>query len=131
MDYKTDQLGEETPADLIDRSYATQRRVYALAALQDGAPRVEVAYALLERPAEPVLATFGPHDAPALADALLALAAGVLAERWPVAEIPHRDLCGECPGRASLCSWPERMTLRTPDEAYESAGTLAGSGGPS
>ena len=76
-------------------------------------------------------AAFAPHDAPALADALLALAEGVLAEHWPVAEIPHRDLCGECPGRASLCSWPERMTLRPPEEAYESAGTLAGSGGPS
>ena len=39
VDYKTDQLAEEEdPADLIDRAYATQRRVYALAALQDGAP---------------------------------------------------------------------------------------------
>jgi hypothetical protein len=49
-----------------------------------------------------------------------------------VAERPHRDLCGECPGRATLCSWPERTTLRSAEEAYaESAGTLAGSGGPS
>jgi ATP-dependent helicase/nuclease subunit A len=132
VDYKTDRLAEaETPAELIERSYATQRRVYALAALQDGAPRVEVAYALLERPGEPVLAAFTPADIPALADALLGLAEGVLAERWPVAVTPHRELCGECPGRASLCSWPERMTLRTPEEAYEAAGTLAGSGRPS
>jgi hypothetical protein len=79
-----------------------------------------------------VSATFTQADAPALADALLGLADGVLAERWPVAEHPHRDLCGECPGRAALCSWPERMTLRPAEEAYaESAGTLAGSGGPS
>ena len=77
-------------------------------------------------------ATFGQADAPALADALLGLADGVLAEAWPVAERPHRELCGECPGRATLCSWPEAMTLRPPEEVYaDSAGTLAGSGGPS
>ena len=105
--------------------------VYALAALDDGAERVEVAYAVLERPGEPVGATFTQADAPALAGALLDLAAGVLAERWPVAEQPHRELCGECPGRATLCSWPEEMTLRSAAEVYDgSAGTLAGSGGP-
>jgi ATP-dependent helicase/nuclease subunit A len=133
VDYKTDRLGEdEEPDQLIARAYATQRMVYALAALDDGAERVEVAYALLERPSEPVTATFTQADAPALAGALLDLAAGVLAERWPVAEQPHRELCGECPGRASLCSWPEEMTLRPAAEVYDdSAGTLAGSGGPS
>jgi hypothetical protein len=133
VDYKTDRLAEgESPAELVERAYTTQRMVYALAALQDGAPGVEVAYALLERPAEPVCATYTQADVPALADALLGLAAGVLAERWPVAERPHRELCGECPGRATLCSWPERTTLRPAADAYaESAGTLAGSGGPS
>ena len=127
VDYKTDRLGEEPPEALVERAYTTQRMVYALAALQDGAARVEVAYALLERPDVPVSATFEAGDAPALADALLSLAGGVLAEEWPVAEEPHRELCGECPGRRTLCSWPEAMTLRP----YESAGTLAGSGGPS
>jgi ATP-dependent helicase/nuclease subunit A len=134
VDYKTDRLEEdEEPEQLIARAYATQRVVYALAALQDGAERVEVAYALLERPDHPVSATFTQADAPALAGALLDLAAGVLAERWPVAEQPHRELCGECPGRATLCSWPEELTLRPATEVYddESAGTLAGSGGPS
>ena len=106
--------------------------VYALAALRGGAPRVEVAYCLLERPAEPVAASFAAADAAALEDALLALAAGVLDERWPVAERPHRELCGDCPGRPALCSWPEAMTLRPAAGAYEdSAGSLAGSGGPS
>ena len=133
VDYKTDRLDEDdTPDALIERAYTIQRKVYALAALQEGAERVEVAYALTERPDEPVSATFSRADAPALADALHDLAAGVLAEAWPVAERPHRELCGECPGRATLCSWPETMTLRPPEEAYaESAGTLAGSGGPS
>jgi ATP-dependent helicase/nuclease subunit A len=133
VDYKTDRLDDEEPEALIERAYHTQRMVYALAALNDGAERVEVAYALLERPGDPVSATFTRADAPALAGALLDLASGVLAERWPVAEQPHRELCGECPGRATLCSWPEAMTLRPAAEVYEedSAGTLAGSGGPS
>jgi ATP-dependent exoDNAse (exonuclease V) beta subunit len=130
VDYKTDRLGEEEPVALVERDYATQRMVYALAALHAGAPRVEVAYCLLERPGEPVAATFERDDAPALADALLRLASGVLAERWSVAERPHRELCGDCPGRQALCSWPEAMTLRPVADAYE-AGSLAGSGGPS
>ncbi len=131
VDYKTDRLGEETPAALVERAYTTQRMVYALAALHAGAPRVEVAYCLLERPAEPVAATFDQADAAALADALLGLAAGVLRAQWPVAERPHRELCGECPGRHALCSWPETITLRPAAEAYDtSAGSLAGSGGP-
>jgi hypothetical protein len=28
--------------------------------------------------------------------------------------VPHRDLCGDCPGRAAMCSWGEEMTLREP-----------------
>ena len=82
--------------------------VYALAALRDGAPRVEVAYALLERPAEPVTAAFTAADVPALADALADLADGILAERWPVAARPHRDLCGECAGRARCAAGRRR-----------------------
>ena len=126
VDYKTDRLAEdEAPAQLIDREYATQRMVYALAALRADAHAVEVAYSLLERPDEPVSRTYTRDDAPALADALLQLAAGVLEERWPVTPHPHRDLCGDCPGRPALCSWPEEATLRPYD-----AGSLAGNGGP-
>ena len=112
VDYKTDRLGEEPPPALIERAYATQRMVYALAGLHDGAGRVEVAYCLLERPAEPVTASFGADDTPELGEALLELAAGVLDERWPVTARPHRELCGDCPGRDALCSWPETLTLR-------------------
>jgi hypothetical protein len=131
VDYKTDRLEGEPPEALIERAYATQRTVYALAALQNAdVPRVEIAYCLLERPAEPVAAVFEQADAAALADRLLRLADGLLAERWPVAEQPHRELCGECPGRAALCSWPEAMTLRPAADVY-AAGSLAGSGGPS
>jgi ATP-dependent helicase/nuclease subunit A len=128
VDYKTDRLDDEEPAVLVERDYATQRTVYALAALRDGAPRVEVAHLFLERPAEPAVAVFTADDAPSLAARLADLAAGVPAEEWPVTSRPHRELCGDCPGRRSLCSWPEAVTLRPYED---SAGSLAGSGGPS
>ena len=111
-DYKSDRLEGAEPAEIVERDYATQRVVYALAALRDGAPRVEVAYCFLERPAEPVTRTFTAADEPALSERLAGLARGVLDGRYEVTEAPHRDLCADCPGRAALCSWPEEMTLR-------------------
>jgi ATP-dependent helicase/nuclease subunit A len=123
VDYKSDRLEGAAPADVVERDYATQRTVYALAALRDGAPTVEVAYCFLERPAEPVVATFA--DAPALAEHLAGLAAGLLDGRYPVTAMPHRDLCGDCPGRAAMCSWPESATLQPPPSS------LGGSTGPS
>ena len=128
----TGSTSEDTPAALIERAYAIQRKVYALAALQEGAERVEVAYALTERPGEPVSATFTRRTSP----------------RWPTRCAARRPACSPRRGRSpstrtascaasapaarTLCSWPETMTLRPPEEAYAaSAGTLAGSGGPS
>ena len=114
VDYKSDRLEGAAPVDVVERDYATQRTVYALAALRDGAPTVEVAYCFLERPAEPVVATF--TDAPALAEHLAGLAAGLLDGRYPVTATPHRDLCGDCPGRSAMCSWPRppRFSRRPP-----------------
>ncbi|HWM08135.1 MAG TPA: 3'-5' exonuclease, partial [Solirubrobacteraceae bacterium] len=109
VDYKSDRLEGAEPAEVVERDYATQRIVYALAALRDGAPRAEVAYCFLERPGEPVSEVF--TDASALAERLHGLAQGVLEGRYPVTEAPHRELCGDCPGRAALCSYPEERTL--------------------
>jgi hypothetical protein len=114
VDYKSHRLEGADPAEIVERDYATQRVVYALAALRDGAPRAEVAYCFLERPGEPVTMAFGAADAPALSERLAGLARGVMEGRYPVAEVPHRDLCGDCPGRAALCSWGEEVTLREP-----------------
>jgi hypothetical protein len=111
VDYKTDRLDGADPAEVADRDYATQRVVYALAALRDGAQRVDVAYCFLERPGEPVLRAFTTSDAAALAEQVISLARGVLDERYPVTDRPHRELCGECPGRRALCSHPESRTL--------------------
>jgi hypothetical protein len=112
VDYKSDRLEGADPDAFVEREYAVQRIVYALAALRHGAGAVEVAHCLLERPAAPVSRRFTQDDAPALADALAGLAAGVLEERWEVTDAPHRELCADCPGRRALCSWPEQVTLR-------------------
>jgi ATP-dependent helicase/nuclease subunit A len=117
VDYKSDRLEGADPAEHVERDYATQRLVYALAGLRHGAPWVEVAYCFLERPGEPVSRRYAAADAAALGEQLLELARGVLDERWPVTSAPHRELCGDCPGRAALCSWPESATLRPADGA--------------
>jgi ATP-dependent helicase/nuclease subunit A len=131
VDYKTDRLEGAEPAAVVEAGYATQRIVYALAALRDGAAAAEVAYCFLERPGAVVAERFAARDAAALAERLTRLATGVLGGRHEPAAEPHRALCGDCPGRAALCSWPESMTLREPPAAQASAGTFAGSGGPS
>ncbi|HEY2258677.1 MAG TPA: UvrD-helicase domain-containing protein, partial [Solirubrobacteraceae bacterium] len=62
VDYKSDRLRGEAPAAIVRRSYATQRLIYALAALRAGATAVEVIHCFLERPDEPVTATFAGSD---------------------------------------------------------------------
>ena len=115
VDYKTDRLPEDsTPAEYIARAYETQRLVYALAALRAGAETVEVAYCLLEQPDEPVTTIFRAADAPELAHRLTALARGIIEHDYPVTDTPHRELCGDCPGREKLCSHPQSKTLRPP-----------------
>jgi RecB family exonuclease len=122
VDYKTDHVPEDaTPAEYIARNYETQRLVYALAALREGAPAVEVAYCLLERPGEPVLQTFTAADAPDLADKLGQLAHGVIHHDYKVTATPHRELCGDCPGRHALCSHPQSETLRPPPAPWPGA----------
>ncbi len=112
VDYKSDALDADTDlAAYVDERYGVQRRVYALAALRAGAARAEVAYAFLERPAEPVATRYQSVDADRLEAELLALAAGMLAGEYPVTATPHRELCESCPGRRALCSYPEEITL--------------------
>ena len=121
VDYKSDRLEDATPADVVERDYATQRLVYALAALRDGAPRAEVAYCFLERPDEPVTATF--TDADALAERLAGLAA----------RPARRPLRGHrrAPPRAVRRLPGPRRCARTRERRSGGAGSLAGSSGPS
>jgi RecB family exonuclease len=118
VDYKTDGLDRETDlAAYVEERYGVQLRVYALAALRGGAASVEVSYAFLERPLEPLSERFEAADAQGLEDELLALAEGMLAGEYPVTDNPHRELCLTCPGRRSLCSYPEELTLRERPES--------------
>jgi ATP-dependent exoDNAse (exonuclease V) beta subunit len=122
VDYKTDALPDDTtPADYIARHYETQRIVYALATLRAGADRTDVAYALLERPQEPVITSYTQADAPELAHRLSTLAHGILHHHYPVTDTPHRELCGDCPGRLALCSHPQSRTLWPPPAPWPGA----------
>jgi ATP-dependent exoDNAse (exonuclease V) beta subunit len=112
VDYKTDPLEGADPAPIVAERYATQRLVYALAALRSGAARVDVAYSFLEAPAAPVEATFDAGEAGELEAQLLELARGVLDGHFEPTAEPHRELCLTCPGRAALCSWGPDRTLR-------------------
>ena len=69
IDYKTNRLGRSAPVDLAQQ-YLLQQQVYALACLLAGAPHVTVSLLFLERPEDPVAATFAPDDLPLLRDAL-------------------------------------------------------------
>ncbi|MFP5363389.1 MAG: UvrD-helicase domain-containing protein [Thermoleophilia bacterium] len=113
VDYKTDAVDADTDLDeYVRQRYGIQQRVYALAALRGGAAGVEVAYAFLERPRQPVAARFDAADADRLERELLELAGGLLAGEYPVTATPHRELCETCPGRHALCSHGEELTLR-------------------
>jgi ATP-dependent helicase/nuclease subunit A len=121
VDYKTDAV-EQDPETYIARNYESQRLVYALAALRNGAPRVEVAYCLLDHdPETPVTRTYTQADAPDVADRINRLATGILTHAYPVTKTPHRELCGDCPGRTALCSYGEEETLRPPPALWPGA----------
>ena len=119
VDYKSDRLDGAEPSAVVARQYATQRLVYALAALHAGAEGVEIAYCFLERPDDPVSVTFERAEMADLQARLAALADGVLQQRFEVAPAPYRGLCAGCPAQGGLCSWPLEMTRReSPDTLF-------------
>ena len=119
VDYKSDRLQGADPAAIVARQYATQRLVYALAALHAGAEAVEIAHCFLERPDEPVSVTFERSQMAELQARLAALGEGVLERRFEVAPAPYRGLCAGCPAQGGLCSWPLEMTRReSPDTLF-------------
>ncbi len=115
VDYKSDRLsaGEslEDLEELVRRDYGFQRLLYALAAIEDGAPRVTVVHWFLERPAEWVAVQFGLHEKDALRQRLLERVGTARAKGFAVSEDPHRALCLTCPGREDLCSWGKTRTM--------------------
>ena len=117
VDYKSDALEGRDPEELCARAYATQRLVYALAALRSGASSVEVVHCFLERPDDLATVSYRAEQAADLETQLLDVAHGVVVARFEPTDAPHRELCGDCPGRASLCSWGPERTLAEPAAA--------------
>jgi hypothetical protein len=117
VDYKTDRLDGTELVAVVNRDYATQQLIYALAALRAGASDVEVAHVFLEAPEQPVIATFTAEQRGALERALASLTAGLLGDpSFSVSDAPHRALCHGCPAEGRLCSWPLEMTRRSSPE---------------
>ena len=112
LDYKSDPVGDGDDLEaLVARDYALQRELYALAVLRNGAPRVEVQHWFLARPHEWASARFTAAELPVLQGSLEERLRRALASGFAVSPRPHRGLCGSCPGRTRLCSWPESATL--------------------
>ncbi len=125
VDYKTDRVAHDADlASVVAANYGIQRAVYALAALRDGAPSVDVVHLYLERPAEPVSATYTQADAAGLEAELLASAAGILHGDFRVSPRPWAGLCGTCPGRGGLCSHSDAETDRESPEPEAASLTL-------
>jgi ATP-dependent exoDNAse (exonuclease V) beta subunit len=119
VDYKSDRLEGAAPADVVEARYGTQRLIYALAVLRSGAVAVEVQHLFLERPDQPVSATFVRADAARLEAELDRLAGGVLRREFAVTDTPQRAVCAGCPAEGGLCSWPLEMTRRdAPDRLF-------------
>ena len=112
VDWKSNPLTDTGPEQIVDAEYATQRLIYALAALRAGAEVVEVVHCFLERPDEPAVALYEASDAERLERELLGLAQGVVEGRFVPSAEPHFSLCADCPGRAALCVHEPELTLR-------------------
>ena len=111
IDYKSDTLGDTSPADHV-RRYEVQCRIYALAALRRYGKPARVAYVFLERPDHPVEVRFASEEAPGIADGLAPMAGAISAGRFEVTARPERSLCFDCPARERLCVHGPELTLR-------------------
>jgi ATP-dependent helicase/nuclease subunit A len=121
VDYKSDRLaGGEDLELLVQRDYGFQRLLYALAAIEDGASRVQIVHWFLERPNEWVAASFDSRERESLRELLLKRIALMRAKGFTVTETPHRDICLTCPARGGLCSWGETRTMSERSTTLES-----------
>ena len=113
LDYKSDRVAPDADlGELVEREYAIQRLLYALAVLRQGAVAVEIVHWFLERPGEWVAARYTAAERLELEQRLAARLARARTRPFAVTQRPHRALCLTCPGRAGLCSWGEAETLR-------------------
>ncbi len=119
LDYKSDRVAADVELErLVEREYAIQRELYALAVLREGARTVEIVHWFLERE-QWVTARYEAGDRIELERRLTARIADARETPFAVSRRPHRGLCLTCPGRAGLCSWSDAETLReSPDDVF-------------
>ncbi len=104
VDFKSNILGDASPAEVVERDYILQRLVYALAILRSGSERVEVVYQFLERPDELVEATFVCEDVPTLEAELSAAIARIQTGQFR--PTPGEAVCADCPALDVVCAGP-------------------------
>ena len=108
VDYKTNRLEDLTPEEALEEDYGLQRLVYALAAFRAGAEEVEVAYVFLERPDEPVAATFAVADVAGLEAELSATIDAIQGGRF--VPTPSEIACAGCPALEVVCAGPRLLS---------------------
>jgi ATP-dependent helicase/nuclease subunit A len=108
LDYKTNQLFERTPAEVVEHSYRLQRVVYALACLRDAeVDEVEVVYQFLEQPEDVVTETFSRADIPELEAELSAAIARIASGDFR--PTPSAFNCASCPALDVVCAGPRLL----------------------
>jgi ATP-dependent helicase/nuclease subunit A len=108
VDYKTNRLEDLTPEEALEEDYGLQRLVYALAAFKAGAEEVEIAYVFLERPDEPVAATFAVADVAGLEAELSATIDAIQGGRF--VPTPSEIACAGCPALEVVCAGPRLLS---------------------
>jgi hypothetical protein len=104
VDYKTNVLGEASPAEVVEHDYRLQRLVYALACFRCGVAEVEVVYQFLERPDELVTLCYKAEEAPALEAELSEAIARINAGEFR--PTPSDFACSDCPALDLVCAGP-------------------------
>jgi ATP-dependent exoDNAse (exonuclease V) beta subunit len=113
VDYKTNLIGESSPAAIVEEDYRLQRLVYALACFRAGADEVEVLYHFLERPDAVVSTIFTRDQLPELEQELSAAIAQIQAGEFR--PTPSEFACAGCPALDLVCAGPR---LREPAPEY-------------
>jgi ATP-dependent helicase/nuclease subunit A len=108
VDYKTNWLEEESPAEVVDRDYRLQRLVYALACIRAGAAEVEVVYQFLEQPDDLVTQCYLAEEAPGLEEELSRAIGAIQASEFR--PTPSEFACADCPALDLVCAGPRLRT---------------------
>ena len=103
-DFKSNLLGDHSPAEVFDAEYRLQRLVYTIACFRAGVQEVEVVYQFLERPDELVAETFRRDELPGLEAELSAAIEQIQSGMFPPR--PSEFACSGCPARDVVCAGP-------------------------